>query len=347
MTSVDSNIITETGHGTGGIPDRVDLRDYQFKEIGFGTPPFDWSVGFNIENKVGVIKPKDQGTSGSCGGQAWSTLAAVLEAIQTGTFEERSAKFIYSQVYVPGGGSTGRDCANIYVNDGAATELVLPSYQNGQPPSETFMERSGDITDGVRSNAKLDRSFSYSQVEPASLDSIAQSIRDNNGAIFLINGQNNGTWLSAFPKTPTAKGWAHWIYAGRAKLINGKKFIGCLNSWGNVGENGWQWLAEDYFTSGNVLSCWTHTLATPQPPFTYKFYVNLAYGDNGTEVIALQKVLQTLGIFPSNVPPSGFYGGITATALLAFRVKYGVSSASDPLGHSCGPLTRAKLNSIQ
>ena len=56
----NSNILTEAEYGTGGVPDRVDLRDYQHKEVGFGSAPFDWNVGFDIETKVGKLPVKDQ-----------------------------------------------------------------------------------------------------------------------------------------------------------------------------------------------------------------------------------------------------------------------------------------------
>ncbi len=335
------------GFSPGGLPDRVDNRDYNYSEIGFGTAPFDWSTGFDIEIKVGKLPVKDQNGSFSCGGQAWSNYAGVLEAVASGTLEERSAKFFYSQTYQVGGGSTGRDNADIYVNQGAAREAVLSSYAHGLPPDESFITRSGDITDAVRQDAKSDTSISYAQVEPASIDSNAQAIRDNNGVILLLDGQNNGTWASAFPLPPTTTAWRHWVYAGKAKMINGKKYIGILNSWGDhIGENGWQYLGEEYFTSGHVLSGWTHVLAPLPSPFAYKFLVDIHYGDNGTEVVALQKVLQTHGFFPSTVPTSGFYGEVTRRAVLALRVKSGVSSATDPLGKVVGPLTRAALNKL-
>ena len=94
----------------GGVPDRVDNRDFKWDEIGFGTSPFDWQKGFDIEFELGTKLPtKDQDGSYSCGGQAWSQYAGVLEATFSGTLEERSAKFFYAQTYQKGGGSSGRD----------------------------------------------------------------------------------------------------------------------------------------------------------------------------------------------------------------------------------------------
>lgn len=211
--------LAENIHGTGAVPDRIDTRDYQFKEIGFATPAFDWSVGFDIETKLGITLPvKDQGQSFSCGGQAWSSLAGVLEALNTGNLEERSAKFIYAQTYAPGGGSYGRDNANIFVNQGVSRETVLTSYHNGKPPTEAFMERGQDITPASRVDAMLDVSSSYAQVD-VNINEVARALRDTNGVVIMIDGQDNGTWLSAFPKPPSYTSWRHFLYVGKALSI--------------------------------------------------------------------------------------------------------------------------------
>jgi hypothetical protein len=336
------------GFNPGGIKDRADNRDFLFEEVGFGTAPFDWNVGFDIEVALNMTLPvKDQGSSFSCGGQAWSSYAGVLEAAATHTLEERSAKFFYAQTYQAGGGSTGRDNANVFINQGACYETFLPSYENSLPPSEGFITRGQDISAADRTNALTDKGFNYSQTG-TDIDTIAQAIRDNHGVVIGVDGQNNGTWVTAFPTTQTT-GWRHWVYGGKAKLINGKKFIGFLNSWGKgVGEQGWQWLSEDFFTHGHVWSGWTHTFNnTPPPPsFHHVFNATLVYGTSSVDIVALQTVLQLEGTFPLTVSATGFYGNVTATAVLAFRVKYGISSATDVQGHSVGPLTRVKLNQL-
>lgn len=67
---------------------------------------------------------------------------------------------------------------------------------------------------------------------------------------------------------------------------------------------------------------------------------------NDPDVVALQDILKWEQLFPSNVASSGYYGALTAKAVLEFRTKYNISSVSDPLGRSVGPLTRAKLNQL-
>lgn len=249
----------------GGHPDIFDSRDYQWDELGAAAAPFNWQQGYDVEQEIAQINNtpgfklavNDQNDSFSCGGQAASKYIEVLETIASATYERRSAKFVYSQVYAPGGGSRGRDLCDLVIKQGCCTESLCTSYENGTAPSEAFMERSRDITDAARKDAKTSEALSYALVQP-DIDAFAQTIKANHGMILGIGGENNGTWHSAFPKPPSKQVWGHWIYAGKAKVVDGKKYIGVLNSWSvDVGEAGWQWIGEDYFTSGFVWPSWT------------------------------------------------------------------------------------------
>jgi hypothetical protein len=345
----------EKGFNPGGVKDRYDNRDYQWHEVGYGTMPFDWNTGFDIESKLGFkLKVKDQNGSYSCGGQAWSYLAEVLEALNTNTYEPRSAKYIYAQTYVPSGGSAGRDNSNIFCKQGVAEESKLPSYDSGQPPQEGFMRRSEDITYEIRNNAKLSMASSYAQIG-TDIESFATAIRDNGGAIIGITGSNNGTWnsIAPFPPVPGADLWYHWIYCGKAKIISGKKHIGVFNSWGNAaGDNGWQWISEDYFkTLIYIFSGWTHVYNgnPPVAPFKHTFTKTLDYGMSDPEVQWLQKALTLEECFPDTISPTLFFGNVTKQSVQKFQVKYNIvsSGSSSTTGFGrVGPKTLAKLNSI-
>lgn len=340
----------------GGVKDRYDNRDYNWLEVGHASVPYNWDIPFNVEDKMAFpLKVKDQDGSSSCGGQAWAYLAEALEAINTGTYEPRSAKFIYSQTFVPSGGSAGRDNCNIFIKQGVAEESKLTSYQNGQPPTEEFMRRSIDINDAIRSNAKLSQATSYVQIG-TDIESFAQAIRDNNGAIIGIAGSNNGTWQSAFPKPPVAGvyWWYHWVYAGKVQMINGKRHIGIMNSWGaTTGSGGWQWISEDYFVSpGAVFSGWTHVYSTGTPPvapFKHTFTKTLDYGMTDIEVNWLQKALVLEGCFPLTIVPTMFFGNVTKQSVQKFQIKYGIvsSGSSSTTGFGrVGPKTLVKLNEL-
>lgn len=238
----------------GAVRDSYDPRNYQFAPRG----AFDWETGFDIEKVIGTkLTIKDQNGSGSCGGQAWSYYGEVLEAIATETYEPRSARYLYSAVRAPSGGSMGKPLSDFVCKNGFALEVDAPSYDNGKPPSEMFMSKVPVLSETQLDTARTSKALSYVQVK-ADIDVLAQALQDNNGVCVALYGEDNGTWRSEFPQPPVDQDWAHWLYVGKAKMIDGKKHLGVINSWGKkAGKNGWQWISEDYFVNGNVWYGWT------------------------------------------------------------------------------------------
>lgn len=261
-------ILVEGKYGHGAIKSPLKGDEKKFKDIAGAMEPFDWSVGVDIEEKIGVVLPvKNQGQSFSCGGQAWSYMGEVLAFLKDKTFNEKSAKFIYAQTFVPGGGSNGIDNCKLVEAQGLANEAVCTSYMAGNTPTEAFMEEVSDITSAIRATATIDEAntYEFQVVDVNNIDTIALAINYNNGVILGITGQNNGSWLSAFPTPPSYNNpnemWGHWLVALGAKMINGVKYIKVKNSWGSeVGENGVQWLSESFFIGNWVFNAWSFSL---------------------------------------------------------------------------------------
>lgn len=352
---------------TGAVVDRRDERDYDFAQIAAGLPAFDWQKGYDVEQELrealGLapdwrIPTKDQGQSGSCGGQAWAYYAEILEAFATKTFEPRSAKYIYSQTFIPPMGSMGRDNSIILTEQGASREQLLPSYENGRAPSEKFMQRSQDITPFVRVDASAAKMRAYGYV-PLDIDAIAQAMQYCHGLVLGILVTNNGTWMSSAPALPVdGENFSrHWLYFGKAKLVNGRKTLIAHESWSDAaGDNGWQMFGEEWVKYVNrnhgqgIWSSWT-IFGNPEgvpPAFVHDFQTNLWLGNRGPEVKALQTALQVEGSFSAAVPTTEYYGNITRTAVLKFQMKYGIvaNPAESDGGRYCGPKTRSKLNEL-
>lgn len=338
-----------------------DPRDYTpgAPEVGLAGAPFNWSQGYDVEADLSAmtgsfnLPTKDQGQSGSCGGQSMAYYGQVLSAYYPHAPAERSAKFLYSQAFVPGGGSDDRTLAKLAISQGFAPESACVSYDRGAPPMEGFMERPQDITARARLLASGDK-ISLAYVFPTnSLDDIASLLPASKGGVLLLHGSNNGTWLTSVP-TPPARHerlWTHYLYVGKARIYQGQKGIWAKQSWGQAAApdtNGWQFLNEEYFASGNILSG-LGMLYNPKPSAAPKhvFSVDLHLGDKGPDVTALQTMLAYDGEF--NLAPTSLYGSITAQAVLRFQLKYGlasVASLTELGGDVVGPATRAKLNTL-
>lgn len=342
-------------HPDGAHPRRLDPRDYPYNplEIAQAGAPFDWTTGYDVEKDINFTLPtKDQGSSGSCGGQSFGYYGQVLGVGNGLDKSERSAKYLYSQVYNPfGGGSSDRELASIAKKQGFGLESLTPSYNNGAAPTEAFMERPQDISAAARISASRNQLLLAYAFPALDIDSLGQAVAACKGVVFGITGSNNGTWLSQnpLPPLPGAATWRHYMYAGKAAIVNGQRGIWAKQSWGkNVGFNGWQFIDEHYVSTNNVWAA-ISLIVNPKPvaPPQYNFSADISVGARGESVTALQQFLAYDGVF--NLAPTGYYGEVTAGAVLRFQLKYGVASAAaleELGGHVVGPATRRKLNSL-
>lgn len=256
---------TQFGFGTGARPQKTDNRDHLFAS---GAGLVDWDKGFDLRVFLSDLwkKPFDLPTNNqdgslSCVGQSWAKYAGVKNYVETGVWVEVSPHDIYSNIALPGGGAYGRDGGMFLVKQGAATEDYVPSYMNPGhiPPDEAFMrikpKASGVLTD-LR---QLLRVKEIQSVSTQSIDTMAQSISLNHGTVFAVKGENNGTWFSLKPKVGIWE-WSHFVYGIAFKVMDGKKYIGIKNSWGEAcGEGGVQWLGQEWFDRNMVFDGWTAT----------------------------------------------------------------------------------------
>ena len=247
--------MTEEIFKTGALPDPKDDRDYMFEALG-SAPLTDeeWAVGFDIEKVAGFTIPvKNQFISYSCVGQAKSYYWALLQGIARGSYKEISAKSIYALIALGNNqGAFLRDGSKTIKEVGALWEHLLKSYKSDGTTDEAHMTDKSWFNDDMREIMALLRAYDYYRVTDFSIDGFAKAIRDGYGMVAGVTGTNNGSWTSAYPipptlSTPQNQLWGHALYFGKFRIKNGKKEVGCLNSWGNIGENGWQWLTEDWF----------------------------------------------------------------------------------------------------
>lgn len=241
--------------------------------------PFDWSQSFDIRTKVGAIGIKNQGSSFSCGGQAGAYFMEIQGKLRQDQ-DVLSAKSIYAPIAYPGGGTELDHLETQIGAHGANLETVVPSYDaTGNPLAESQMIDMSWENDFLTRDA-LARSGYLPMRVGNDIESVASAIRDYGAVIWIIEGQNNGTWLSPYPQPPSKQNknpiWRHFMCAIGAQAPNGVKQIDALQSWGRIaGDQGIQHFREDYFDSGHITDVFTciydlnvHPLVSNQSPWS-------------------------------------------------------------------------------
>jgi len=341
----------ENEFGKGAISTPKDKNIAMYSNIIGDTPNFDWNTGFDITKVTEDVRTKNQLSSGSCGGQAGSYLdhyLALLSFYNGNTTKkplERSARYLYAPLAYPGGGSTDIGLMSRIENIGIASEELVPSNRIDGSTDEAFMTNTSDFDIKDHEDASYFKGKKRVYVDYTNIDSIAKAIANNGGIVLGIYGKDNGTWRTKFPLPPKISDtnlWGHWVYCGKAILINNKKYIGLKNSWGDeTGINGWQYIGEEYLEY--IFSGWGFTSLDTKIdiPFTkYIFNNDLYFGMENEEVNKLQETLKKLGHFPKDTKTTNFFGIITKSAVISYQKANNIF----PQRGYFGPLTRLSIN---
>lgn len=252
--------ILDKDFNPGAFAPRPDSRAFQYSQLlalgAIAAPAVDWDKGFDCEEQYGFeITQKDQDGSLSCVGQTTAELGQVINFIQDGEKEEKSAKYIYEQIYLPGGGAYLDAGANVACRTGYALEKDYKSYDNGNPPSEDYMRRAG-ITNELRALASKYDADKYFYITPNNIDELAFAIQAHGAVILGATGSNPG-WQTGDIRPPQngEQLWGHAFLGKGFKKINGLKKVKFQNHWSaGWGYNGDGWIDENYVKSPNFYT---------------------------------------------------------------------------------------------
>ena len=328
-----------TKYKTGAIPEPVDPRDHRLEEV-FSAPLVDWNKGYDIEEVMGRELPtRDQKQSSSCVSQAWAYYSEVLDYLESKQWMRQSARFIYSQIYLPNGGAYIRSGGQVLTDQGEVPEVIVPDK-----PTEAGMRDKSDVTVYDKTIAKTLLKASYASFEVQTIDYLASIIQAHHGFVSGVRDNfKHSNWRGEIVKMGDKANNGHCLYFGKFKYIAGKKYLGFKNSWGNIGDKGWQWLGEEWIKAGRFFNPKTivdlpNDVERPKEKPNYYFINNLKVGMKNMEVKALQERLRYEGTF--NYPTAtGYFGGITLRAVKAYQIIHKI-----PATGFVGPMTRAELN---
>ncbi len=250
---------------TGG---KTTLRSYVYRKVkrifrsklANAATPFNWTIDPGVIDarlaSIGPIPIKNQFQSFSCGGQAGSYWLGIASAMSAkSTYQEISAKSIYSLIAYPGGGTTDVDLQKQIMNKGAIVESLVPSYTPLGGTTEAWMTDTSWDTP-VNAIVALKEAGWIEVTVDNNIDAIASAILNNYATIWHIQGNfyDDENWESATPVPDPTDDEGHFMCQARAFIRNNIKTIGALQSWGeDIGEQGWQFFNNSGYIGSKYL----------------------------------------------------------------------------------------------
>lgn len=332
------------------------LKDYKIEEVVASIAPVDWKEK-TVLRKFPIF---NQDGSGSCVAQTLAKLLGIMYWLKNGVYVHFSATHIYQRrANKPQGGMAGMNAFDI-AREGVTLEELVPSQNmsDAQMDSVVIEQYKKD----VGSVFKVPNAVTLPIKD---IDTVASVIQQTGKGVMVWFYFANDEW-TAHPvvKYPNLDMYApttgrHSVSAVDFCLKNGKKTLIIDDSWGSqYGLAGQREIDEDWFKARNFFAAYpvnfvfedqTQPQPTPTPKPRYTFTKVLSFGQKNSDIAALQDILKYEGLFPTNSASTGYYGAITAKAVLAFQKKYAVADVAelDQLaGRRVGEKTIAKLNSL-
>ena len=333
-------------------PEEDRLGDIQFGELVAAADPVDWKEKRRDEwREFGI---QNQNGQSSCVANAGRKTMRVMIKENHDLDLDFSSLDIYRRRFnYPDPGMYAYDLWEI-MQEGAALNDVLRSdgfseaYANSVKP-KAWMRQLGE-TFKTRSGVALPMN---------DIDAVASVIQKTGKAVVLFYYFNNDEYSRETPvimdrSLPLrgARTLRHSIAAVDYTLINGVKHLVCEDS-AHFGGHSRRLISEEFhekrcFYAGYPMN-FVFGSEDGQDKITHNFKRDIPFGEQSEEVVVLQKCLRSAGHFPTNVNTTGYYGAVTAKAVLEFQKKHGVASpgALERLaGRNVGPATREALNKI-
>lgn len=337
----------------------IDTRTDSEKETDVTFP----EIVSAVEPVIWVEKPQstwrkfpiaDQDSSSSCVAQTLRHLYGIYMFLRTGVWISLSASHIYQRrVNKPSAGMSGVDAFEI-----ARRGTTLDQFAPSESMTDAQMD-SVQVIPFMEEVGKIFKLGNYAVVSPTDIDTVASIIQKTGKGVMVWfyftypEWTNVPTVINSTLDLRASKTLRHSVTAVDFTLWQGKKALIIDDSWGlNAAMQGQRIITEDFFIQRNWFAAHFQNFAfeqmgdKPVHIFNEDLSFSSSFTPSNPDVVALQDVLKWEQLLPSNVASTGYYGALTAQAVLLFRSKYSISSATDVLGHSVGPLTRAKLNQL-
>ena len=341
-------------YGTGALLDtrtsEEKLSDYTQRELvaSVAAPVFP----VKTKSEVRSFPVFNQGSSNSCVANTAAKLLGIMLWLKNGEFVRFSATHIYQRrANKPYPGMNGIDAFTI-AREGVTLEQLVKSEQlTDQQMDEAKIEQ---YKKDVASVFKLGN---YLQIDARDFNAVASTIEQTGKGVMVWFYFNSSEWSREFPQVQDSllslthpSTLRHSVTAVDTATINGEQVLVIEDS-AHFGGLSRRFINRAFFEARNYFAAYPINFKfdeqTSKP--VYRFGQTLTLGMQNEDVKALQDVLKYELLFPSNTASSGYYGSVTAKAVLAFQRKYAVASESELTqlaGGTVGSKTIAKLNEL-
>lgn len=344
-------------HFPGVLPDvrsEVEkLKDYLHKEV---TLPGAIIKANWVEKAPESFKKypiRYQDGSYSCVAQGTAKMLGIEKAKNGKPFEVLSALDIYDRRInkneADNSGMIPNNALDIAKKFGACTEEQLPSQNLPESKMNAPVMRTTEMIETAEKN----RTLGYVKLDKINIDTIADIIEKGHpvGLCFLFSYIE---WTDVPTLTQIKPNISHFVVAVDYTIYKGEKALVVEDSWGNFSKiKGQRIITESFLNrrctyAGYILDLIINNEAFSAKP-RYIFNTAMNFGDENTDVRHLQEILRYEGLFPNNIPLTGYYGAITAKAVLQFQLKYNIDNERFLKilgGRKCGPKTLEQLNKV-
>ena len=354
---------------TGALKSPEDYRNVDLASV--MAPPATFPDSYFVD--VTRLPTWNQRLLGACVGHAAGKYAQKAEETESGQIKPMSARFLYAISKAIDGWSGEGTYPSLMIKQwkkyGCATEDTCPNNTTLQHETYCYDRNINNIPKAAFDEAKqyAIKSYAFPQLTE---DGLKNAIINANGCLLLMqvdknwwtdkNGKRSFKAEDILPLRPPVNPTGHELYLYGWDTIDGRVRFWIFNSFGKEwGINGvgnfffdeYKKYLSEAITAVDLPNDWIQHLNDLPKPGTFKhnFKTPIKYGMRGEEVKALQMALYIDGELKVDPAIFGNFLNLTAAALKAFQLKYKVATPAEIEainGRSCGPLTRAVLNTL-
>lgn len=320
--------------------------DFDHAELAMGEVKVNWLPKQQSEYKQ--YKIRNQDGSLSCVAYSVAKMLGIHEVTEGREYVDLSPHLPYLHRYnYPSGGMWLPDALQIACKIGAPKETTMPCDMQG----EAYMNDKSKITDVALKEAQEFKGKGWLEIKDKNIDEIAKVIEMGYPVLFGMTFDYDEWTTHPKINKKSKLGVRHGVAGVDYTLYNGKKAIVIEDSWTPGTGNGAQrvitesWIKSNHcFFVGYVIPLIKEVDKKVQ--YVYEWFDIMKFnGKNNdiNDVKALQKCLQSIGMFPLNAKVDGIYGTITRKAVYDFQKKH---VGTHNKGVQVGPLTLKALNKI-